>query len=108
MYVGVMHACAWLDHVRALLPEVGSVGDLSASGASSSLVSGHSVHSIIFRANFPQALSSSLFSNLKSFEVFHMEKRGVVIRSLPEPPASVPSKHVRLTRGVRVREEDFE
>lgn len=63
--LGCCSQCACIDHVGASYPEAASSTKSSATGPSSAVVNGPSVPPIVFSANIPQTLSSSLLANLK-------------------------------------------
>lgn len=81
--LGQCKLCARLDHMGAPCLDIVPSGIPGSAGPSSSLVSGVTTPSLMFRANIPQTLSSSLFSNVCFYEVFPKEKRGVVIKPVP-------------------------
>lgn len=103
---GRLLVCAQLNHVEAPCPDIVPSGVPSSAVSLSSLVSGVTTPSLVFHANIPQTLSSSLFFDVSFSEVFPKEKRGVVIK--PMPPISVVAVSAPLCITGIVRGRDVE
>lgn len=106
--MGQCCVCARLDHIGAPCPEAASQVITNASGSLVSMGNGAAAPTIVFRANIPPTIPSSLFSNLKFSEVFRKEKREVVICHLPSPPIAGVLDPVSITGVIREREDDVE